>query len=253
MLYDNPKYYEVMFSFRDLTTETDFMQICMERFSRIAVRDVLEVACGPAPHAGELIKRGYNYFGLDINNKMLSYAHQQWQDLRPSPELIQADMVSFDLDRKTDFVFVMIGSLYLQSEQDLASHFDSVARTLRSGGLYFMDWCLQFFDPASWDDSLVYNAEKDGIKMNSRFHIEPLPTGRNMFKETWTIDIDDHGEHHRLEMVERNLALFPADFLRFLKSRDDFEFVGWWSEWNLERPIERADDVYRPLVIIRRK
>lgn len=228
------------------------MRLCMKRFSRIPVKNVLEIACGPAPHAGELIRHGFKYSGFDINHKMLDYAHTAWRDIQPKPELIQADMVDFNMEHKADFAFVMIGSLYLKSEDDLRTHFDGISKSLRPGGLYFMDWCLQFFDPTKWDERLTFRSEKDGIKLQSRFHVEQLSTGRNMYKETWTIDVDDHGEHHQMEMIERNLALFPEDFGNFVQGRDDFEFVGWWSDWDLNKPIDVDSEIRRPLVILRR-
>ncbi|MDH3889949.1 MAG: hypothetical protein OEV49_02605 [candidate division Zixibacteria bacterium] len=161
-------------------------------------------------------------------------------------------MIDFTLERKTDFAYVMIGSLYLKSEDDLRSHLDAVSRALKPGGLYFLDWCLQFFDPEDWDERVSFEAEKDGIKLRSRFHIEPIPTGRSTYKETWTVDVDDHGEHHQFETVERNMALFPQEFRSFLAGRDDFEFVGWWSDWDLGQPIEQYPQVHRPLIIVRR-
>ncbi len=252
MLYDYPKYYEAAFSFRDIPAEVEFMQTCMKRFSKIRVNNLLEIGCGYAPHAGELISRDFSYVGLDINHRMLNHARTKWQQIRPTPELIQADMVDFTLESKTDFVFVMIGSLYLKSEDDLRSHFDAVGDALRSGGLYFLDWCVQFFDPEDWDERISFAVEKDGIRLESRFRIEPIPTGRSMYKETWTVDVDDHGEHHRLEMVERNLALLPGEFKAFLAGRDDFEFVGWWSDWDLDRSIEAHGEIRRPLAIVRR-
>ena len=252
MLYDFPEYYEVAFSFRDIQSEVEFMQTCMKRFSKRPVNNLLEIGCGHAPHAGELIQRGFKYFGLDINHKMLDYAKTTWKQLHPAPEFIRKDMVDFTMKESVDFAFVMIGSLYLKSEDDLLSHFDAVSKALNPGGLYFLDWCLQFFDPVSWDERITFDAEKDGIKLRSRFNIESIPTGRNMFKETWIIDIDDHGERHKMETVERNLALFPKEFKSFIADREDFEFVGWWSDWDLDMPIEDQKEILRPLAIVRR-
>ncbi|MDH3889948.1 MAG: class I SAM-dependent methyltransferase [candidate division Zixibacteria bacterium] len=84
MLYDNPKYYEVAFSFRDIPSEVEFMQRCLKRFSKIGVNSLLEIGCGHAPHAGELIRREFSYTGLDINKNMLNHARSKWQHLRPA-------------------------------------------------------------------------------------------------------------------------------------------------------------------------
>ena len=56
---------------------------------------------------------------------------------------------------------VLLGSLYVSSNEELRSHFDAVARALKPGGLYVLDWCVDF-SPAvdicdTWEES------QDGI------------------------------------------------------------------------------------------
>ena len=114
------------------------MKTCIDRYSDVRVNWVFEVACGFAPHAGELTRQGYHYLGLDNNRNMLDYGHRKWRQLRPRPELLNADMISFVCPREVDFAYVMLGSLYLNTPGEMHSHFDSVAKALRPGGLYFL-------------------------------------------------------------------------------------------------------------------
>ena len=58
MLYDEPKYYEIAFSFRDIGQEVDVLEASMRQFSGIPVQSVLELGCGNSPHAAELVGRG---------------------------------------------------------------------------------------------------------------------------------------------------------------------------------------------------
>jgi SAM-dependent methyltransferase len=75
-LYQNPKYYEIAFSFRDIPTEVDVFEGVITQYSRIPVSCVLELGCGPAPHLEELARRGYTYVGLDLSGPMLAYAQK---------------------------------------------------------------------------------------------------------------------------------------------------------------------------------
>ncbi len=254
MLYDYPEYYEVAFSFRDIPQETDFLQSCIRRYSRIPVREVLEIACGPALHAEELVSRGYRYTGLDINRNMLDYAAYKWRQLIPRPTFLQKDMVSFTHDSPFDFAFVLLGSLYLNSLEEMHSHFDSVATVLKPGGLYFLDWCIQFSNPLQYNENNAYSIEKDGIVVDSEFKIRLVDAAQHMYEEVWSVNVNDHGRHRKFEMIERNKAVFPDEFLRFLEKRSDFEFVGWWREWDLSKPIEEGnrENVTRPVILIRR-
>ncbi len=253
MIYDYPQYYEVAFSFRDIAKEADFIDDCVKQFSEIETEWLFEIACGFAPHAEELTRRGYRYMGLDNNRNMLDYATYKWHDLKPSPLFIEGDMVSFDCPRHADFAFVMLGSLYLNSIDEMTRHFDSMAKYLRPGGLYFLDWCVQFTDPmAAAARNAVVN-ERDGIRVESRFNIKLIDSARQMYEEIWTLDVDDHGRHQKFEMIERNRAIFPQEFLLFIQNRTDFEMVGWWKDWDLSKPMDGEVDVERPIALLRRK
>ena len=252
MLYDYPKYYEAAFSFRDIAAETAFMAQAIDRYSAVPVERVLEIACGPAPHAGELIRRGYRYVGMDINRAMLNYAGTAWKHVSPRPVLFEADMVRFDSPEPADFAFVMLGSLYLNSIEEMQSHFDSIASALKPGGLYFLDCCIQFSDlMVPVHASRVHTTAKE-ISVESAFDIRLLDPARQIYEETWRVNIDDRGEHHRFEMVERNKAIFPQEFLLFINQRTDFDFVGWWQDWDFNLPITTGCAPTRPFALIRR-
>lgn len=252
MIYDYPQYYEIAFSFRNIPSEAAFMQECMKRFSKIKSRRVFEVACGFAPHAEELVSRGYLYLGLDNNRNMLDYAVDKWRHLQPRPEFIEGDMVRFKIPCKVDFAFVMLGSLYLSSMKEFNSHFDSMAQALNPGGLYFLDWCVQFDDPMKYADTNYVAWERDGVTVESRFNIRLIDPAEQMYEEVWTLDVNDRGQRRNLQMTERNRAVFPREFLNFVKSRPDFEFVGWWREWDLTQPIDSISEITRPVALLRR-
>jgi SAM-dependent methyltransferase len=252
MIYDHPQYYEAAFSFRDAARETAFMQACMNRFSGVDVRRVFEVACGHAPHAEEMAALGYSYVGLDNNPIMLAYAAERLRHLQPPSEFIKGDMVSFDCHREVDFAYVMLGSLYLNSLEEMTSHFNSMAACLNRGGLYFLDWCVQFTDPLkSCSDSEVV-MERDGIRTRSRFDIRLIDSATQMYEEVWTMKVEDHGQKRDFQITELNRAIFPQEFRLFIKNRPDFDMVGWWCDWDLNRPVEGQSEVDRPFVLLKR-
>lgn len=252
MFYDFPKYYEVAFSFREIKKETGFLIELINRYSDTEVRNLFEIGCGNAPHAGEIISAGYRYLGLDINPHMINYAHKKWAHFNPAPILLIEDMVRFELDFKVDFAFVMLGSLYLDNFEQMSSHFDSISRALNKGGLYFLDFCFQFDDPLSHKDSNRFTVEKDGIKIESDFDIKLLDKNKNIYEETWVINVNDRGMKQTFKTVERNKAILPKEFEEFISQRDDFEIVGWWKDWDLSRPLDGHHDLIRPITLVRR-
>lgn len=252
MIYDYPQYCEILFDTRDITSETAFLRECIDRYSNVPVRRVLEICCGNAPHAGELASASLTYVGLDRNRKMLQYCRDRWSLLDPKAEFVEGDMLNFTLKQPVDFVFVMIGSLYFAAIDDVTRHFDSVSQSLQPGGLYFLDSCIQFNNPLEACTGSTVERERNGISVTSSFEMKLLDSARQYYEEHWTINVDDHGRNRLFTTVECNKAIYPQEFLLFIKARPDFEFVGWWRDWDLSKPIERTISVTRPIAIVRR-
>lgn len=252
-LYNHPRYYEVAFSYRDIKREVGLFEECFHRHSKIPVRRVLDIGCGPSPHLEELTQRGYEYIGLDINKVMLDFALKKTKALNISATFIQADMQHFSLEKRVDFVFTMLGSLYLKTTEDLLSHFASVANALNSGGLYFLDWCIDFQWDAPSDRDQSWTIEKEGIKIDVKFVREGvIDRASQICRHKILTDVDDHGKMLHLESVETTRTIFPQEFLLLVEKSGKFEFIGWWNNWNLSEPIEKAERVSRPITLIRR-
>ena len=252
MLYDYPKYYEAAFSFRDYFAEVNFLQSCASKYLDRPLANVLEIGCGHAPHAGEFASRGIDYLGMDINPNMLSYARTKWVHLPDQFRLFEADMVKFDSPEKVDLAFVMLGSLYLNNLEEMNSHFDSVARAIRPGGLYFMDWCVQLADPLIRNKHNEVHQVVDGIRITSRFDTKLLDPIEQTYEEKWTVLIDDHGSTRRLQIIEKNRAIFPQEFSLFIHHQTDFELIGIWPDWQFNAKSKGDPGAERPFALLRR-
>lgn len=103
-LYDNPKYYEIAFAWRDIIAETDLFEECFKKCSEIQVKDVLEICSGNSPHMEELARRGYHYTGLDLSRAMLDYSAERAGQAGIEAEFIQANMVEFETEAMYDFL-----------------------------------------------------------------------------------------------------------------------------------------------------
>ena len=251
-LYDFPRYYDLAFSFRDTRYEARVFDECFRRFSRIRVIRVLELASGTSPHLKEWKERGIEYVGIDRSRIMLSYARKRAQTLGMSPTFLQTDMRNFSLRTHVDFAYTMLGSLFAKTTSDIKSHFRSVARALNPGGLYFLDWCVNF----QWGESASiqrWTVEKKNVRARMRFRSEVLNRGSQMVRNTLTAEINDAGKRMHLESVDDVRTIFPQEFLLLVEESDKFDFVGWWNHWNLREPVDKASRISRPIVLLRRK
>ena len=251
-LYDNPQYYEIAFSFRDISAEVDLFEECFKRFSRIPVKSVLELGCGNSPHMEELIKRGYQYSGLDLSKAMLKYTKDKALRIGAKVNLIQANMVDFSFETTVDFVYVLLDSLYIKNTSELITHFKSVALALKKGGLYLLDWCVKYDQPGKPEGAFSWSMERDGIQVKTTVSWKAINRVEQTFEETITLEVEDHGK--KLNIVGKDIrrVIYPQEFLCFVSAFQDFEFVGWWNNWDLSQPLEQANKIGRPIALVRR-
>ncbi|HEV8714306.1 MAG TPA: class I SAM-dependent methyltransferase [Candidatus Binatia bacterium] len=249
-VYHNPKYYELAFSFRDIPVEVDVFEALIKQSSRIPVSRVLELGCGPAPHLAELTRRGYTYVGLDLSRPMLAYAQQKADTVQASARFHVASMIDFRLDEPVDFAFILLGSLYARNTTELQSHFDAVGRALKHGGLYLLDWCVQFALPAERTES--WEMSRENLTVKTTYRVRPINPVEQTVEEIITLEVDDADTQAVLRETVVRREIYPQEFLLLMASRTDFEFVGWWNHWDLTQPLDGTQPINRPIVVVRK-
>jgi SAM-dependent methyltransferase len=254
LVYDQPKYYALAFSYRDIPHEVDIFEVLIETYSKIPVRSVLELGCGTGPHIEELVNRGYRYSGLDLNPTMLAYTkeHAESIEAETAVTLIEGDMVDFRLAEPVDFVYTMLGSLYVKNTEELHRHFHSVAGALRPGGLYFLDWCISYDPPWESEYAHVWEREANGVKVKTRVDWSIADRVEQTLNETVTLDVDDHGRQYHFTETYVTRAIYPQEFLSLLAYLGTFEFIGWWNNWDLNQPLDGVQKFNRPITVIQR-
>lgn len=249
-VYNYPAYYEIAFSYRDIPREVDVLEQVIKQHSRIPVTRVLDLACGPVPHLAELVGRGYEYIGLDRSPAMLAYARDKAHAIHAPASFVQADMDDFALGEQVDFAFVLLGSLQAGSRADLVSHFNSVGRVLKQGRLYLLDWCVRFSPADTSTESWEMTAGQTSVR--TTYRTELFNPVKQLYKETLTLVVVDQDNSLVLEETDLVRAIYPQEFLLMVEARNDFEFVGWWNDWDLEQPLDGKQEITRPITILRR-
>jgi len=251
MVYHHPKYYELAFSFRDITGEVDVFETLIAQYSQIPVSRVLELACGPAPHLKELVRRGYTYVGLDLSRPMLAYAQEQAKAMPSVASFHLANMLDFELAAPVDFAFLLLGSLYARTTADVVSHFDAVGRALKSGGLYLMEWCVQFAPHHARTES--WEMSNDGMMVKTTFTVNPIDPVEQLVEEVITQDVEEAGTKTRFQEILQRRDIYPQEFLQLIAHRQDFAFVGWWNNWDVSQPLDGSQVINRPIIVVRRR
>lgn len=250
-VYKQPLYYEIAFSFVDAKEQVDLFEKFIKKYSGIKVRRFLDIGCGPSFQLREIAKRSYEAVGIDSSSQMLKYLEERAQEEGVKIETIKADMTNFKLERKVDFVFIMMGTIsYIESNEHFLAHLDSVAASLNKGGLYLienfaLDWASEdFFRPQSW------TMERDGIQVRTTWQVQLKDTLTQMIRETITLNVNDHGREFVFEESADIKFIFPQEFLTLIELNNKFEFIGWF-EHNSTKKLRKAH--MDNLTIFRRK
>lgn len=254
-IYRHPLYYEVAFSFFDVKNQVDTFELIIKRFSKIKVRRFLDIACGPSLQLREIAKRGYEAVGLDLAPEMLRYLSRKAKEEGLRIETVQADMRNFRLKKKVDFAFIMMGSLVVESNERFLVHLDSVAASLKAGGLYFvqnmgLDWTK--------DGKQSWTMERNGITVETSFEFRFKDILNQIGTEKMVLKVNDNGEIKKFVHEEDLKFIFPQEFKTLIKLNGKFEFLGWWegteSTWYLDKPLEKAKTPSNiNMVLLRRK
>ena len=254
LLYKKPKYYEIAFSFRNIKKEVDFIEGCIKKFSKIKVRNVIELACGNSPHMIELVKRGYNFTGLDNSKYMLDYSKEKAKRNGVKITTIQADMNNFRINKKFDLAYVMLGSIFVKSNEEFFSHLDCVAKCLRKGGLYLIDGMINFY----WNDILrkdnIWTIEKDGVKVKTTWiYSGPVDLVNQTCIENSRLEVINKGKKIVLKDKSTRKIFFPQEFISLIELHNKFDFLGWYPDFTFRELKIRKGQMPRVTVILRKK
>ncbi|MBS7633494.1 class I SAM-dependent methyltransferase [Candidatus Bathyarchaeota archaeon] len=253
-IYRHPLYYEIAFGFIDAKKQVDSFERIIEKFSKIKVKRFLDIACGPSLQLREIAKRGYEAVGLDLSTEMLAYLRQKAKKEKVKIETVKADMCRFKLAKAADFAFIMMGSLDVESNERFLSHLDSVAGSLKKGGLYFIQNKI-----VNWtsEEAQTWTMEREGINVKTTFRTHWKDLLNQTYIEKCTMEVNDHGQMIKLESEEELKFIFPQEFKTLIQLNGKFEFLGWWKgncdTWHLNQPICKENLSNENMVLLRRK
>lgn len=238
-VYDKPKYYEIAFGFIDPEEQVDLFEKFISKYSKIEVNRILDIGCGPSLQIREFSKRGYDCVGLDKNQEMLDYLKEIVEE---ELETINSDMTDFNLDKNVDFAFTLMGTINLiGSNEKFLSHLDSVANSLRSGGIYLienfggLDWLSEnLFSEDSWIE------EKGDINIETTYKVELKSEIKQKVKETIKMKVKDGKKEKKFEETINRKLIFPEEFVSLVKLNVKFEFLGWFERDSTNK-LNKAD------------
>lgn len=249
-IYKHPIYYEIAFSFINPKKQADLFEEFIRKFSKVRVKRVLDIGCGPSLQLRELAKRGYECLGLDLSKEMLAYLKRKAAEENLRIETIRADMKNFRLRKKVDFAFSMMGTIgYMKSNKEFLKHLECVAKCLKRGSLYLIE--NFFLDWKSLPQKEEWVMERNGIKVKAKYEAKLEDALKQLLKTT--IELRVGGKKKAvLREVSLQKLIMPQELLALIELNGRFEFIGWFErKRNRVKPLTKAKN--NNIVLLRKK
>jgi len=157
---------------------------------------VLDLGCGPGVYGEEILTRGAFWYGMDISQAMLSYAHTRLYE-QPNSRLLQGSSTFIPLKSSNLDVAICSGLIDYLSRDQLIDTIREVQRVLRPGGVLCITanlgdrlrwlrsrapaWLpapLRVIGPAYFhSDGLIKELEESGLFIEEEIRIRSKPFG----------------------------------------------------------------------------
>jgi SAM-dependent methyltransferase len=141
---DYAEYYDLFYADKDYAAEAAFVRGIIQRHAPQA-KTILELGCGTARHAVELVKDGFSITGVDLSTQMLARARAQIDrlplNLRSQVTLAHGDVSNFAASEQYDAVISLFHVVSYQiSNASLNGFFQSARKAIGGDGVFVFDF-----------------------------------------------------------------------------------------------------------------
>ena len=200
---DLAKYYDLIYSWKDYAKEASELKNLFSKYKKSAGTRLLDVACGTGYHIKHM-KDEYSCTGIDVNEEILKIARKNVVDV----EFIQADMTSFNMERKFEVITCLFGSIgYVKTYQNLRKTFQNFAGHLVEGVAAFIEpWFTKEVYAVGRPSMTVYDG--DDVKI-ARINTSEIQGDLSIMDMHYLVAERNKGVRHYVDQHE--LGLFEVD------------------------------------------
>ena len=257
-IYEEPRLYDLAFSFRDIPEECDGLLALARAHGVERPKRVLEIACGPGHHLREFAKRGIGAVGVDLNAAMLGYAKRLTQLDGVEVELRRADMRSFTLAKRVDIAMCLFDSFaHCTSDEDGVAALRSTGAAVRRGGLFVLELThpADYFDPSHGRTLGHWTQRHPGVVIDARYDTSARDAVAETYRATMTIEAKYADGRRARKIVGKQLhrMWLRGSVSNIVARSGAFDVVGWYGDLDVGVPFTMKMDSWRMVAVMRRR
>ncbi len=133
--------YEKLYANRDEAEAKKLISLLERTLSSHHCKTILDLACGRGRHSINLGEKGYDVTGIDLSEQAVKTAKEKAGDRNLKNVHFKVRDMRNPLPQKFDAVVNLFTSFgYFLADEENASIFDSVAKMLKPGGIFVLDY-----------------------------------------------------------------------------------------------------------------
>jgi ubiquinone/menaquinone biosynthesis C-methylase UbiE len=209
MFNKTPQFYDKIYSFKNYEEEALKLR-GMIQTEHPQAKDVLDVACGTAKHAG-FLANDFRIDGVDLQEEFIEVARERL----PSGSFIVADMRDFDMGKRYDVVQCLFSSIgYLLDGEDVVKALTCFKRHLNPHGVIFVE---PWITPDQWNtgQASMTTVDEPDLKI-CRMHVSERDGDVSVLNFHYLVA--DPSGVHRFEELHK-LRLYSVEEMRSFFSR----------------------------------
>ncbi len=228
------KYYDLLYADKDYALEAEFISEIIYRHAP-GTRSLLELGCGSARHALQLVQKGFAVTGVDLSSKMIARGQQQIAQLpvemRDRIKLMQADATRFTSAVQYDGVISLFHVVdYQTTNHALNGIFGTARAALSERGVFLFDF---WYGPAVLSERPQVRekrVETPEVCLN-RIAEPSVDIHRNVVDVNYTLIVADRVRGHLEEIKEvHSIRYLFLPEIELFATNNGFEIVesGEW-------------------------
>lgn len=251
--YDYPQYWDL--AFRDETQlEADFFEAAAAKYCEFPVRRLLEPGCGGGRLVVEMARRGYQVTALDLSEPAVRYVRRRLRRRQLTAEVLLADMTEFRCRSPVDLAFNTFNTFrHLTTEEAAVRHLESVAASLRRGGIYVLGMHLL---PPDADPSCIerWSARHARTSVHMSLRVVSFDRRRRLEVIRFTMRVRDGKKDLRLRSDYPYRIYTAAQFRQLLRKVPSFELRDVFDFWyEIDKPLKLNDDLGDAVFVLQKQ